>query len=81
MCVISNVPGKNIHTSDYLSCAPVNANLRSVLHDQASQFADTCTIVGNLPCINQGLEKIKQLRQDDEVCIKIMQYSKDEWPK
>ena len=75
---ISHVPGKDMHTSDCLSRAPIKDSQPSILHEQATEYIQA--VVGNLPCTDHKLEQIKQLQQDDEITLKLMQYAKEGWP-
>ena len=76
---ISHVPGKDMHTSYCLSRAPIQDSQPSVLHEQANEYINA--VLDNLPCTDQRLAQIKQLQHDDEVCIKLMQYSSEGWPE
>ena len=67
-----------MYDSDCLSRASIQDENPSPLHDPADSYINS--VLGNLPCTDRRLEQIKQLQQEDEICIKICQYVVDDWP-
>ena len=75
---ISHVPGKEMYLSDCLSRASIKDNTSTVLHKECEAYVNA--LLSNLPCTDRRLEQIKQTQHDDEICVKVMQYTQDGWP-
>ena len=78
---IKHVPGKELYTPDTLSRAPVNNQLDSLTKLSARDielFIHTLTDL--LPASKDRLQIYRQAQASDDVCAKLIEYCKSDWP-
>ena len=76
---VEHVPGKNLHTADALSRAPVAGGEEdSCLQTEVETFA--VNVVESLPATPQCLNKYRQAQEQDPVCQQIAEYCRHGWP-
>ena len=75
---IKHVPGKENQIADCLSRASVADAQPSVIESEAEECISA--ILGNMPATDRKLELIKEMQQEDEICLKLAEYSHSGWP-
>ena len=76
---ISHVPGKEMHTSDCLSRASITDSTGSVLVQECEEYVNA--LLSNLPCTDRRLDMIKECQHDDEICLKLLTFTRSGWPE
>ena len=76
---ISHVPGKYMYASDCLSRASVADPQGTVLSEEVETYVGA--VLSNLPCSDRRLEELKDAQQNDAVCLKLAEYSREGWPE
>ena len=77
--ILHHVPGKDIHTADTLSRAP----LMSTGNDKDLEELAELLMVANisyLPAGEKRLEQYRQAQKDDPTCSTLRQYCQNGWP-
>jgi hypothetical protein len=52
---------------------------KSVLNEKVENYIDA--VLNNLPCTDRRLEQIKDIQHNDEICMKLMEFTNDGWPQ
>ena len=73
---ISHVPGQSLLVADTLSRAPLASDDTSL---QLQTAAYVKAVVQSLPASEKQLERIKQHRQEDEVCQQVVSHCQSGW--
>ncbi len=79
---IVHVPGKNHHSADALSRAPLkdtHSPGESELSTDVNLYVNS--VISSLPVTEQKLIEIKHEQQEDTVCNLLMTYCKNGWPE
>ena len=76
---ILHFPGKNLHTADTLSRAPLpSTEEEKDLGEQAELLMET--YIALLPASKERLEVYRSAQQSDQTCSTLMQYCRSGWP-
>ena len=78
---IKHIPGKELHTADTLSRAPMSYQMtvdRRDSQDLAEMYVSNTT--AHLPASNQRLETYRKAQSEDAVCRQILEYCRTGWP-
>ena len=78
---ISHTSGKNLHSADMLSRAPLShtEEPHSDLQLQTQAFVDM--VIDNLPVSHSRLNQVKFHYDSDAICSSILKYCREGWPK
>ena len=75
---VKHVPGKENLIADCLSRASVTDQQPSVIEHDAEEYVNA--LLGNMPASDRKLDLIKEMQQEDEICLKLSEYSNIGWP-
>ena len=79
--VIHHVPGKELHTADTLSRAPVpdSTSEDSIAFEELAELC-MMDVIAHLPASSQRLEMYRKAQSEDPVCKILFKYCRDGWP-
>ena len=75
---IKHIPGKENQIADCLLRASVADALPSVNESETEECISA--ILGNMPATDRKLELIKEMKQEDDICLKLAEYAHSRWP-
>ena len=77
---VVHVPGKDLHTADTLSCAPIADFKESdqQLQEETQVFVDM--VMNDIPATEKKLQEIKQGQNADPDCVTLKRYCEKGWP-